>query len=80
MTLPAYADHLTATGYRAALHRSAACCPVARTGPKGALTAEALIVLDESSLQVDSCETLGGIIPPRALVAAGVHYCERFGY
>ena len=39
----AYADHLTATGHRAALHEGSARCPVAHTAPKGVSTAEALI-------------------------------------
>jgi putative transposase len=38
-----YADHLTATGLRAALHDGSARQPVAHTAPKGASTAEALI-------------------------------------
>ena len=39
----AHADHLTATGHRAALHESSARWPVAHTAPKGVSTAEALI-------------------------------------
>ncbi|MGA9207917.1 MAG: IS3 family transposase [Terriglobales bacterium] len=39
----AYADHLTATGHRAALHEGSARWPVAHTAPKGVSTAEALI-------------------------------------
>ncbi len=39
----AYADHLTATGHRAALRDGSARCPVAHTAPKGVSTAEALI-------------------------------------
>jgi putative transposase len=42
-TPAAYADHLTATGHRAALHDGSARCPVAHTAPKGVSTAEALI-------------------------------------
>ena len=42
-TPAAYADHLTATGHRAALHEGSARCPVAHTAPKGVSTAEALI-------------------------------------
>ena len=42
-TPAAYADHLTATGHRAALRDGSARCPVAHTAPKGASTAEALI-------------------------------------
>jgi putative transposase len=38
-----YANHLTATGHRAALHEGSARCPVAHTAPKGVSTAEALI-------------------------------------
>ena len=36
----AYADHLTATGHRAALHDGSARCPVAHTAPKRVSTAE----------------------------------------
>ena len=43
-TPAAYANHLTATGHRAALHEGSARCPVAHTAPKGVSTAEALIV------------------------------------
>jgi putative transposase len=39
-TPAAYADHLTATGHRAALHDGSARCPVAHTAPKGVSTAE----------------------------------------
>jgi len=39
----AYADHLTATGHRAALLDGSARCPVAHTAPKGVSIAEALI-------------------------------------
>jgi len=39
----AYADHLTATGHRAALHEGSVRWPVAHTAPKGVSTAEALI-------------------------------------
>jgi putative transposase len=42
-TPAAYADHLTATGHRAALHDGSARCPVAHTAPMGVSTAEALI-------------------------------------
>ena len=42
-TPAAYADHLTATGHRAALPDGSARCPVAHTAPKGVSTAEALI-------------------------------------
>ena len=42
-TPAAYADHLTATGHRAALHEGSARWPVAHTAPKGVSTAEALI-------------------------------------
>ena len=42
-TPAAYADHLTATGHRAALHDGSARCPVAHTAPKGVSTAETLI-------------------------------------
>jgi putative transposase len=42
-TPAAYADHLTATGHRAALHEGSARRPVAHTEPKDVLTAEALI-------------------------------------
>ena len=42
-TPAAYADHLTATGHRAALYDGSARCPVAHTAPKGVSTAEALI-------------------------------------
>ncbi len=42
-TPAAYADHLTATGHRAALHDGSARCPVAHTSPMGVSTAEALI-------------------------------------
>ena len=42
-TPAAYADHLIATGHRAALHEGSARCPVAHTAPKGVSTAEALI-------------------------------------
>ena len=42
-TPAAYADHLTATGYRAALHDGSARRPVAHTAPKGVSTAKALI-------------------------------------
>jgi putative transposase len=42
-TPTAYADHLTATGHRAAPHEGFARCPVAHTAPKGVSTAEALI-------------------------------------
>ena len=38
-TPAAYADHLTATGHRAALHDGFARCPVAHTAPKGVSTA-----------------------------------------
>jgi putative transposase len=41
-TPAAYANHLTATGHRAALHEGSARCPVAHTAPKGVSTAEAL--------------------------------------
>jgi transposase InsO family protein len=44
-TPAAYADHLTATGHRAALHEGSARCPVAHTAPRGVLTAEALIAI-----------------------------------
>ena len=42
-TPAAYANHLTATGHRAALPDGSARCPVAHTAPKGVSTAEALI-------------------------------------
>jgi transposase InsO family protein len=42
-TPAAYADHLTATGHRAALPDGSARCPVAHTAPSGVSTAEALI-------------------------------------
>ena len=42
-TPAAYANHLTATGHRAALPDGSAHCPVAHTAPKGVSTAEALI-------------------------------------
>ena len=42
-TQAAYADHLTATGHRAALADGSARCPVAHTAPKSVSTAEALI-------------------------------------
>ena len=42
-TPAAYADHLTATDHRAALHEGSARWPVAHTAPKGVSTAEALI-------------------------------------
>jgi hypothetical protein len=42
-TPAAYADHLTATDHRAALHEGSARWPVARTAPEGVSTAEALI-------------------------------------
>ena len=42
-TPAAYAEHLTATDHRAALHESSARWPVAHTAPKGVSTAEALI-------------------------------------
>ena len=42
-TPAAYANHLTATGHRAALHEGSARCPVAHTAPKGVSTAEAPI-------------------------------------
>ena len=42
-TPAAYADHLAATGHRAALPDGSARCPVAHTAPKGVSTAEALI-------------------------------------
>jgi len=42
-TPAAYADHLTATGHRAALHDGSARCPVAHTAPKSVSIAEALI-------------------------------------
>ena len=42
-TPAAYADHLTATRHRAALHHGSARCPVAHTAPMGVSTAEALI-------------------------------------
>src|SRR5262245_34042091 len=42
-TPAAYADHLTATGHRAALHEGSARWPVAHTAPKGVSTTEALI-------------------------------------
>jgi transposase InsO family protein len=42
-TPAAYADHLTATGQRAALRDGSARCPVAHTAPKGVSKAEALI-------------------------------------
>ncbi|MGB7038258.1 MAG: integrase core domain-containing protein, partial [Xanthobacteraceae bacterium] len=42
-TPTAYAEHLTATGHRAAPHEGFARCPVAHTAPKGVSTAEALI-------------------------------------
>jgi transposase InsO family protein len=42
-TPAAYADHLTATDHRAALHEGSARWPVAYTAPKGVSTAEALI-------------------------------------
>jgi putative transposase len=42
-TPAAYANHLTATGHRAALHDGSARCPVAHTAPKGVSTAETLI-------------------------------------
>ena len=42
-TPAAYADHLPATGHRAALYDGSAHCPVAHTAPKGVSTAEALI-------------------------------------
>ena len=42
-TPAAYADHLIATGHRAALHEGSARWPVAHTAPKGVSTAEALI-------------------------------------
>src|ERR1700719_5187811 len=42
-TPAAYANHLTATGHRAALHDGYARWPVAHTAPKGVSTAEALI-------------------------------------
>ena len=42
-TPAAYADHLTATGHRAALRDRSAHCPVAHTAPKGVSSAEALI-------------------------------------
>jgi putative transposase len=38
-TPAAYADHLTATGHRAALHDGSARCPVAHTAPMGVSTA-----------------------------------------
>jgi putative transposase len=41
-TPAAYADHLTATVHRAALHEGSARRPVAHTAPKGVSTAEAL--------------------------------------
>ena len=41
-TPAAYANHLTATGHRAALHEGSARCPVAHTASKGVSTAEAL--------------------------------------
>jgi hypothetical protein len=44
-TPAAYADDLTATGHRAALHEGSARCPLAHTAPTGALTAEALIAI-----------------------------------
>ena len=42
-TPASYADHLTATGHRAALHDGSARRPVAHMAPKGVSTAEALI-------------------------------------
>ena len=42
-TPAAYADHLTATGHRAALLDGSARCPVAHTAPNGVSIAEALI-------------------------------------
>jgi putative transposase len=42
-TPAAYADHLAATGHRAALHEGSARCQVAHTEPKDVSTAEALI-------------------------------------
>jgi transposase InsO family protein len=42
-TPAAYANHLTATGHRAALPDGSAHCPVAHTAQKGVSTAEALI-------------------------------------
>src|SRR5690349_4649053 len=42
-TPAAYADHLTATGHRAALHEGSARCPVAHTASTGVLTAETLL-------------------------------------
>lgn len=42
-TPAAYADHLTATGHRAAVSEGSARRPVAHTAPKGVSTAEALI-------------------------------------
>jgi transposase InsO family protein len=41
-TPAAYADQITATGHRAALHEGSARRPVAHTAPKGVSTAEAL--------------------------------------
>jgi putative transposase len=43
-TPAAYAEHLTATGHRAALHEGSTRRPIAHTAPKGVSTAEALIV------------------------------------
>jgi len=42
-TPAAYAEHLTATDHRAALHESSARWPVAHTAPTGVSTAEALV-------------------------------------
>jgi transposase InsO family protein len=42
-TPAAYADHLTATGHRAALHDGSARCPVAHTAQRSVSTAEALV-------------------------------------
>jgi putative transposase len=42
-TPAAYADHLTATGHRAPLHKGSVRWPVAHTATMGVSTAEALI-------------------------------------